>query len=161
MALHGKTVEKIKLERDETKASLEEVQGQLQKREADLEELAKNSKASEEFKAELEKIQGEYEEYKTTAAEREKEIKLNSALGLAIAKSGTVDEISLKANLNMESIQLSDDGSLKGLDEQIASIKETKPFLFGESANGSLPLGGAKPKEVELKDVLFNGKKEG
>ena len=78
----------------------------------------------------------------------------NSALGLAIAKSGTVDEVSLKANLDLQSIELTDEG-LKGFDEQLVSLKENKQFLFGNKLDGGLEHNKPIAKEKSLRDVLY------
>lgn len=156
MDLNGKAINKANLERDEAINKYTEAQEELAKREKDLEELKNNSSASEELKSKLEEISAEYEEYKNNASQREQELKLNSALGLAIAKSGTLDEVSLKANLDMESIELSEDGSLKGFDEQLEKLKQEKSFLFGKKLDGGLE-HQKPPKKDNIEDKIRQG----
>lgn len=152
MDLNGKAINSIKVERDEALAKLTSTQEELTKRENDFKELQEN--ASEEMKTKFEELNTEYNDYKAQAEKREQEIKLNSALGIAIAKSGTIDEVSLKANLDMSSIELTEKG-LQGFDEQIVTLKENKKFLFGENLNGGLKHQRPVEKEVSLRDTLF------
>ena len=148
MELNGKAINKANQERDEAVQSLVTTQEELTKRDNDIAELSKNSTASEEEKAKLTQLQSEYEEYKSNANKREQEIKVNSALKLAIAKSGTVDETSLRANLNLENAELAEDGTIKGVHEQIDALRESKKFLFGETLNTGAQHGKALPKDT-------------
>lgn len=61
---------------------------------------------------------------------REKEAK-NNALMRELAKTNTVDAEVLKACLNMDEIIVKD-GKFIGLDDQIANLKENKPYLFDD-----------------------------
>ena len=65
--------------------------------------------------------------------------KLESAIKLAIAKSGTLSERALTGMLDKEKIKLDKDGNITGLDEQIEAIRKSDSFLFKpiESSNGN------------------------
>lgn len=56
--------------------------------------------------------------------------KFEQSVDKAITDAGAADVVSLKANLDMSSITQADDGTITGLDEQLASLKKDKPFLF-------------------------------
>lgn len=155
MTLHGNGFAKLKTELEETTANLVATQEELGKRDKDIDELRNKSESGDEFKAELEKLQQEYSAYRDESKQREHDIKFNSALGLAIAKSGTIDEVSLKANLDLQSIELTDEG-LKGFDEQLVSLKENKKFLFGNKLDGGLEHGKAVPKST-IEEAIKKG----
>lgn len=56
--------------------------------------------------------------------------RLDSAIQLAIAKSGTLSEKALMGLLDKDKIKFDKDGKLTGLDEQIEAIKKEDGFLF-------------------------------
>lgn len=96
----------------------------------------------------------------TAKADAQKELsdyKFGVELSKALSAANVVDEVSIKANLNMDSIKLNDNGKLEGLDDQIAALKESKPFLFTqpriENLGGPTPGGDQKTVET-LKDAL-------
>ncbi len=68
--------------------------------------------------------------------------KLDVEVSKAFAAANVADEVSVKANLNMENVKFGDDGKLTGLDDQLKSLKESKPHLFNEEQK-KLNLGGS------------------
>ncbi|MCG1109117.1 phage scaffolding protein [Staphylococcus epidermidis] len=61
-----------------------------------------------------------------------KQLKLNNAVKLAVAKDAN-DADDILAFINKDELELQDDGNVKGLDKAIESLKESKPYLFAES----------------------------
>ena len=66
------------------------------------------------------------------------------------------DEVSVRANLDLEAVKLGEDEKLTGLSDQLAALKESKPYLFNEpqqklELGGSTPgaTGGGTPKGIE------------
>jgi len=108
----------------ETKKKLEEG---IAERDKQLEELKKID--AEGLKAEIERLQ---EENKTATEKYEaelKDIQLANAIKLAVA--GKVHDEDLVSGLvDKTKLIIGDDGKIVGLDEQIASLKESKAFLF-------------------------------
>lgn len=68
--------------------------------------------------------------------------KLEVEMSKAFADAKVADEVSVKANLNMDDVKFGEDGNLIGLKEQLASLKESKPHLF-EKEQKKLNLGGS------------------
>lgn len=106
---------------------------QLADRDKQLETL-KNSKGdADAFKAEIKKLQ---ESNATEKAEHEakvKELQFNNAIKLAITdKAQDVDIVS--GLFNKTKLILGEDGKVTGLDEQIKTLQESKPFLFKPDA---------------------------
>ena len=78
--------------------------------------------------------------------------KFEQAVESAINNAGAADLVSVKANIDMSKVSQTEDGSITGLDEQLAELKQSKPFLFKseEEPKKKLdlggPTGGAKAK---------------
>lgn len=68
--------------------------------------------------------------------------KLEVEMSKAFTAANVADEVSVKANLNMDNVKFDEDGKLTGLDEQLNSLKESKPFLF-TTPQKKLNLGGS------------------
>lgn len=74
--------------------------------------------------------------------------RLDSAIQLAIAKSGTLSEKALMGLLDKDKIKFDKDGKLTGLDEQLEAIKKEDSFLFK----------AAEPNEPKKgNDVVLDG----
>lgn len=157
MDLNGQAINQAKADAETAKAKAEELQAEIDKRAADFEELKNKAENAEELESKLTTLSSEYDEYKETTTQREQEIKVNSALKLALAKSGTIDEVALKAHLNLDDVKLDDDGSLKGIDEQLSTLKEEKAYLFGEKRDTGIQHGKPPAKltdEEKMKQAM-------
>lgn len=82
---------------------------------------------------------------KTNSVKKLNEYKFGVELSRAFVAAGVADEVSAKANLNMEKIKLDEDGKITGLTEQLTDLKETKPYLFKTEKPPKLNLGGSTP----------------
>ncbi len=84
------------------------------------------------------------------------DVKRMSAIDLAIANSKTIDAVSLKAHLDLDKIEYDEkSGTLKGIDEQINTIRESKKYLFTEApTDGGMPQGGAPKPEQTIDDEI-------
>lgn len=60
----------------------------------------------------------------------------------AFSAAHVSDEVSVKANLKLDDVQLGEDGKLTGLDDQLTALKESKPYLFTQPQQ-QLELGGS------------------
>ena len=103
------------------------LEADIKVRDKQLEELKKID--AEGLKAEIERLQ---EENKAATEKYEaelKDIQLANAIKLAVA--GKVHDEDLVSGLvDKTKLIIGDDGKIVGLDEQIASLKESKAFLF-------------------------------
>ncbi|WP_367569049.1 phage scaffolding protein [Lacrimispora sp.] len=132
-----------------------QAKGQLEKdikdRDKQLEDLKKNSGDNAELKKTIEILQAENKATKEKNEADMKELKLFTAIKVALA--GTVHDVDIVTGLvDKTKLILADDGKVSGLDEQIKSIKESKAFLFKESdpgrggAGSGSGTGGYKPR---------------
>lgn len=81
----------------------------------------------------------------TVQADSKKELneyKFTTEVSKALTLANVADEISVKANLDMEKIKLGEDGKITGLEEQLTTLKESKPYLFKPDKPPKLNLGG-------------------
>lgn len=134
-------VEKTKL--DEAKKENQTLQQSVKDRDKQLEDLKKASGDNEELKKQIETLQGENKAAKEKYDAEMKELKLTTAIKLAVA--GKVHDEDIAAGLfDRSKLILSDDGKVTGLEEQLKSIQKEKAFLFKETQ----PAGGGtgKPK---------------
>lgn len=89
-----------------------------------------------EWKSKLEQAQAEGDK-------KLNDYKFEQAVESAINNAGAADLVSVKANLDMSKIAQGEDGKITGLDEQLAELKQSKPFLFKtEEQKKKLDLGG-------------------
>ncbi|MDM8326717.1 phage scaffolding protein [Staphylococcus felis] len=91
-------------------------------------------------------LKDKLEQYKQSNAQYEadmKELKLNNAVKLAVAKEAN-DANDILAFINKDELELQEDGEVKGLKEAVESLRQSKPYLFVETK----PTGNT-PKEGE------------
>lgn len=117
-------VGRAKAENDKLNEEIKTLQGDLEKAKSstgDIETIkAEAAKAAEESAERLEAIETE----KTKTA-------LDYEIRLGVLGFGAKDEKSVIAHLDKEKITMAD-GKLTGLNEQLATIKESNEYLFGE-----------------------------
>ena len=120
----------------------------IQERDKQLEELKKASGTSEELKKQIEQLQADNkkasEEWQAKFAKMQLDFAIEKALTAAKAKNAKA----VKALLDMEKVKL-DGEQLLGLDDQLKALKESDPYLFGESGkvgSGTNPPGAGNPE---------------
>ena len=101
----------------------------------------------------------EYDALKSDKEKLEKDFakhKFESALDLKLASSGARNTKALKGLLDMNKIELGEDG-LTGFDEQLETIKAENDYLFTVPGASGLPQGGKEPQrtgvEKEFMDI--------
>ncbi len=99
----------------------------------------------EELKQEIAELQKANKTKDTEHAAELKDLQLTSAIKLALNGQVHDDEIA-SGLIDKEKLVISDDGKIVGLDEQVTTLKESKPFLFkaedeGEPGNPNFSVG--------------------
>lgn len=153
MDLNGQVINKTKTQLEEAQTKAETLQSEIDKREADFAELKIKAEDSNELEEKLTTLTTEYDSYKEDTNKREQEIKVNSALKLALAKSGTIDEIALKAHLDLDEVELTDEGTVKGIDDQLSKLRENKAYLFNDKRNTGIQ-HSKPPKDTTDEDIV-------
>jgi hypothetical protein len=128
MQAHDADVEKNK----SLTTEIEALNTQLAKQTTEIETLKQSDATNAEAKKALEALQGKFDTLKMEKETELAQLQKNNAVALALKDTGTLDSDLLFGQLNLEKIVVQDDGKLSGLDDQVASIKESKPFLFAQ-----------------------------
>ena len=143
---------------NEVAEAKKKLEADLQGRDAQLEQLKSAAGNSEELKAQIEQLQAENqkaaEEWQAKMAQMQLDFAIERALAAAKAKNAKA----VKALLDMEKVKL-DGEQLLGLDDQLKTLKETDPYLFGESGKvggGTNPPGAGNPEVNPWKKETWN-----
>lgn len=132
MALHGVTVNELNSRVSTAEQQATQYQEQLEKNQNELNDFKANAKGDEDRTKQLEDLQSRFDEIKTSSEQQIADLKKSSAIDLALTQAGAKNIKAAKALLDGESLELTDEG-LKGLDEQLAALKESDGYLFGQS----------------------------
>lgn len=148
MALHGVTVNELNSRVSTAEQQATQYQEQLEKNQNELNDFKANAKGNEDLTKQLEDLQSKFDEIKTSSEQQIADLKKSSAIDLALTQAGAKNIKAAKALLDSESLELTDEG-LKGLDEQLAALKESDGYLFGSNE----PV----PPNPEGKKATFGG----
>lgn len=130
MGLHGTTVTDLQNKLSTASKDAEDRKGQLDKLTTDLADAQKNTGDVAALKDQLAKAQA-------ALASTQKSQKVRDALG----QYKPHDAETLMRLLDLDKVNITDAG-IVGLKEQVEPLKETKKFLFADSAD---PAGGKDP----------------
>lgn len=136
-----------------TEAELEKVKVLVTERDSQLETLKKNTGDAEALKGEITKLQEENKSKDEAHAKELKTLKIDSAVNAALSGAKALNAKAVKAllELDYDTAELDDTGSIKGLADKIKSLQsaEDSKFLFGESKQ---KMKGAEPGEAGKED---------
>lgn len=128
-----------------------ELKSELSNRDNQLEELAKITKDNEELNSKVKELQQINENAKTEYENKLASLRLDNAIELALTQSGALNNTATKALLSLENIKFEND-KIVGLDEQLASIKQTDAYLFKQTTPS-----GFSPKIADDNKPNSNG----
>ncbi len=148
MALHGVTVNELNSRVSTAEQQATQYQEQLEKNQNELNDFKANAKGNEDLTKQLEDLQSRFDEIKTSSEQQIADLKKSSAIDIALTQAGAKNIKAAKALLDSESLELTDEG-LKGLDDQLAALKESDGYLFGSNE----PV----PPNPEGKKATFGG----
>lgn len=121
---------------------------QYNKKAEEVDQLTTDLKSAQKSNLSTEELQKQLEKAVNDAKEREAQFNADlasmqktNAVKLALKDSGTVNTELLFGQVNMDNVIIQDDGKISGLDDQLATFKETMPYLFQEAE----PAKPAKP----------------
>ncbi len=129
---------------DEVTEAKKQLEKDLAARDTQLEELKKVD--AEGLKVQIEKLQGENKTAKEQFEQQVKQMKIDSAVELALTNAKAKNTKAVKALLDLEKAELDGD-TVKGLDDQIKKLTESEDskFLFSGDEGG---FKGTKPGET-------------
>lgn len=148
MALHGATVNELSSNVAAAEQQVNQYKEQLDANQTELDSLKKAAEGNEELTTQLSDLQEKYDQAKADSESKIAEIKKTSAVELALTQAGARNIKAAKALLDSEKLELTDEG-IKGLDEQLNTLKESDGYLFeGETT---------PPPNPEQKKATFQG----
>lgn len=129
MAMHGKTVTGLNTQISTVESERDQFKEQLESNQTELNTLKESAKGNEELTKQLEELQTKYDSIQSETESKLAHQKKDFAIKLALKDVNPLDEDIVLAQLNTDTIQVTDSG-LQGLKEQIETLKENKSFLF-------------------------------
>lgn len=136
MVENGKDIEKAKGSLADVQKERDELKTQIKDHEKQLEDLKKATGNAEELQKQIEQLQAD-----------NKQIKVNSAIEKALTLAKAKNIKAVKALLDLGKAEFLEDGTLKGLDEQIKAIQKENDFLFDKEKQEGVKFKGVKPTE--------------
>ncbi|NGP60067.1 hypothetical protein FLT15_17485 [Paenibacillus thiaminolyticus] len=134
---------------DEVNEARKQAEKDITERDKQLEELKKNTGDAEALRKQIETLQADNQAAKEKYEAEAKELRLNTALKLALTGKAHDPDI-VAGLLDKTKIELDDSGAVKGgLDDQIKALQTSKGFLFvpEESGGSQFQFKGMKPTE--------------
>lgn len=165
MAANGTDINKAKGDLDDVKSQLTTANNTIKERDKQLKTLKDSAGDNEELKTQITNLQTENKNAETKYKEDLKDLKLTTAIKLAIHDK-VFDEDMAAGLFDKSKLILTDDGKVAGLDEQLTSIKADKAFLFKTEevknnyspAGGNSGAGGVNPFAKETFNLTEQGK---
>ena len=135
-------------------SEIETLKGQVKDRDEQLETLKNSTGNVDELKNQIQKLQDDNKTKDETHAAEIKQLKIESAVDKAITGAKGKNVKAIKALLNLDDAELSEDGTIKGLAEQLESLQKSETYLF-EAKETKKAFKGAEPGQE--KDPDFSG----
>lgn len=144
-------IEEVTAEKNAMKATLAERDKQL----TELQAGSKDSEALNQRIAEL--IKANADAQAKHDAEM-KQLKVDNAIEKALSEAGVLNSKATKALLDLENVELAEDGTIKGLDKQIENLKtaEDSKFLFKSTEQSQTTFKGVTPQQQVVTTAGMN-----
>lgn len=127
--------ERFKKLNEKAKKASELEKAEEERREKDLEQQKKHQELAEKYKQERDQLRQEI-----------KNEKVENKLIAAASKAGVVDIEAVLKLVDRAVIETDDEGNVKGFEEALNKLLETKPYLKGDSQNSQVNIGsGTNP----------------
>lgn len=136
---------------DEVIGSKNELKTQVSELSAQLEGLKKSAKGNEELTKQIEELQ----KNNTAWESKYKSTLLESAIKIKAVSEKAKDPGDLIKFLDTSKLEIDEQGNVKGLDDQLKTLKESKSYLFDTFTPnpGTNPPGGGGNTKTELQQL--------
>jgi chromosome segregation ATPase len=140
--------EKIQKDLDAANAEVESLKGQISDRDKQLETLKNSTGDVEGMKQEIAKLQADNKAKDDAHAAEIKQLKIDAAIDSALTGAKAKNNTAVKALLkDLDKAELAEDGTIKGLAEQIEALQKSDAYLFDTTTKKKTQVKGAKPGE--------------
>lgn len=145
--------EKIQKDLDAANAEVESLKGQISDRDKQLETLKNSTGDVEGMKQEIAKLQADNKAKDDAHAAEIKQLKIDAAIDSALTGAKAKNNTAVKALLkDLNKAELAEDGTIKGLAEQIEALQKSDAYLFDTTTKKQTQVKGAKPGESGNED---------
>lgn len=145
--------EKIQKDLDAANAEVESLKGQISDRDKPLETLKNSTGDVEGMKQEIAKLQADNKAKDDAHAAEIKQLKIDAAIDSALTGAKAKNNTAVKALLkDLDKAELAEDGTIKGLAEQIEALQKSDAYLFDITTKKQTQVKGAKPGESGNED---------
>lgn len=136
--------EKLNTANDEIKT----LKDTIAERDGQLETLKKSTGDVEELKQQIETLQADNKAKDEAHAAEVRQLKIDSAINTALGNAKAKNATAVKALLkDMDKAEFADDGTIKGLAEQIIALQKSDAYLFDATKSTKIKIKGAQPGE--------------
>ena len=136
---------------DEVNTAKNTAEALVKERDAQLETLKNSTGDVESMKQQIATLQADNKAKDEAHAAEIKQLKIDNALETAITTAKGKNAKAIKALLNLENAELNDDGTIKGLAEQIEALQKSDSYLF-DAKETKKQVKGAAPGESGNED---------
>lgn len=138
---------------DEVNTEKKKLETTVAERDTQLETLKNSTGDVEAMKKQITDLQADNKAKDETHAAEIKQLKIDAAVSAAITTAKGKNEKAVKALLELDEVELNDDGTVKGLDNQIKKLLEADDtkFLFNTETKKT-KIKGAEPGETGNED---------
>ena len=149
-----------KIELDNANSEITAVKDTVKERDKQLKQIKENAGDNEELKKQIEKLQNDNktanEQYKAEVTQ----LKINSAVDMALTKAGAKTLKAVKALIDIDKINVDENGDVRGIEEQIKGLCEgvdTK-YLFNSEAFKGVSVGssGQEPEAADISKMSYS-----
>ena len=137
---------------DEVNNEKKTLETTLAERNSQFETLKNSTGDVESLKQQIATLQADNQKKDEAHATEIKKLKVDSAVDAAIVSAKGKNAKAIKALLNLENAELVDDGTIKGLAEQIEALQKSDEYLFEAKESKKTNVKGAKPGEAGNED---------
>lgn len=140
--------EKIQKDLDAANAEVESLKGQISDRDKQLETLKNSTGDVETMKQQIATLQADNKAKDEAHAAEIKQLKIDAAIDSALTGAKAKNNTAVKALLkDLDKAELAEDGTIKGLAEQIGALQKSDAYLFDTTTKKQTQVKGAKPGE--------------
>lgn len=119
---------------DQVNSDKKEYKKQVDNLNTELDKLQDQLKDNQGAQDKIKELQGKIESSEKAMTK----VRKDTAIDIALTKAKSKNIKAVKSNLDLEKIELNEDGYIKGLDDQLTKLKESDSYLFEEET----PPGG-------------------
>lgn len=135
---------------DEVNTEKKRLETDIQERDTQIETLKNSTEDVEGLKKQISTLQEENKKKDEERAAEIKQVKVDAAISSALAASRAKNEKAVRAllDLDLEKVEFNDDGSIKGLDDQLKALTTADDSKFLFETGTQQKLKGAAPGEA-------------